>query len=428
MKEDFLHYIWQHQYFDKTALCTTNGEAIQVLKTGFYHTDAGPDFKEALIRIGDVEWSGSVEVHINASDWLQHRHQTDRKYDQVILHVVWQADESIRRTNGSAVPTLELKDRIQPGMLAKYEQLQQAVTTIPCAAFWPAVPELTKTSMLARALTERLELKANDVLAVHQQLNNDWEQTAYFILCRSFGFKINQAAMEQLAKALPWQVIRKHQQSQFQLEALLFGQAGYLENPVDDYAGQLAKEYTFLSHKYKLRETALQRHHWNFLRMRPANFPTVRLAQLAATLYQQQTFFTKLLETQSIKTYESYFTTPVSAYWQQHYDFGKPLKTPQLQIGKSSVQNLIVNVTVPLLAAYATYNKDYTYLEKAISLLEHVKEASNNITRLYEALGWRATSAADNQAALGLYKLYCEPVNCLQCAVGNKILKNNTAL
>ncbi|MBC5775197.1 DUF2851 family protein [Pontibacter sp. KCTC 32443] len=424
MKEDFLHYIWQHQYYRKADLATTEGEPLQVLRTGYYNTDAGPDFREAILKIGDVEWSGSVEIHLRASDWRRHQHQTDLKYDQVILHVVWQADETIRRTDGTIIPVLELKDRVDTSLVYTYRQLQEARTTIPCANVWPAVPEITKTMMLGRALTERLEQKGQEVLQLHANYNHDWEATAYHVLFKGFGFKINQEPMERLASALPTAILRKQQQL-FQLEALLFGQAGYLADAATDYAQQLAKEYNFMSHKYSLQDTAMQRHHWNFMRMRPANFPTVRLAQLAAVLANRQSFFTAILEAQTIKQYEALFMVPVSEFWQQHFTFspepGKATKT----MGKDSAHNLIINVAVPLLAAYSHFTVDRAYLEKAIELLEKVKEALNKITRLYEELGWKATSAADNQAALSLYQNYCQPVNCLQCAVGNKILKQN---
>lgn len=423
MKEAFLHYIWQHQYFDKTDLKTEDGEMVQVLRTGFYHTDAGPDFKEAVVRIGDVEWSGSVEIHVNASDWQRHSHQTDLKYNQVILHVVWKADQIITRTDGTPIPTLELKNRVLPAMLQKYEALQRASSTIPCASFWPAVPDITKSMMLERALTERLELKGEEVMQVFKANENDWEQTTYQLLCKAFGFKINQEPFERLAKALPWSVVRRHRQNIFQVEALLFGQAGFLENVSGEYGHKLLSEYTYLSHKYGLRPQALARHHWNFLRMRPANFPTVRLAQLAAVLAKQTHFFANLIEASTLKDYEKVFSEPVSAYWEQHYDFDKASKTNQAGIGKGSIHNLIVNVVVPLLAAYTQYTQDSTYLDKAVELLEKVKEASNRITRQYEELGWKARTAADNQAALGLYKMYCAPVNCLRCAVGNKIIR-----
>ncbi|MFD2248075.1 DUF2851 family protein [Pontibacter ruber] len=423
MKEEFLHYIWQHQYFDKTSLQTADGEAVQVLRVGYYNTDAGPDFREAIIRIGEVEWSGSVEVHLRASDWQRHLHQVDQKYDQVVLHVVWEADVPISRTDGSLVPTLELKGRVALHLLHTYQQLQQSRNNIPCAGFWAQVPEITKTAMLNRTLVERLELKGEEVLQLHRLYNHDWEQTAYHVLCKGFGFKINQEAFERLAKALPFSVVRK-QQSPLGVEALLFGQAGFLADAEGgEYGHQLTKEYTYLSHKYKLQDTAMQRHHWNFLRMRPANFPTVRLAQLAAVLAQHSSILAKLLEAPGIKAYEALFQAPVSEYWQQHYMFGRRMTVRQKSMGKGSAHNLIINVTVPLLAAYASYSGERSYLEKAVALLEGLREASNKVTRLYEELGWKATSAADNQGALGLYKLYCQPINCLRCSIGNKIMK-----
>ncbi|WP_018477271.1 DUF2851 family protein [Pontibacter roseus] len=426
MKEDFLHYIWQHQYFDKADLRTVEGKPVQVLRVGVYNTDAGPDFKEALLKVGEVEWSGSVEIHLRASDWRRHQHQLDFKYNQVLLHVVWEADAQVYRTDGSLIPTVELKNRVNPALLHTYEQLRRAPFAIPCAGFWPLVPDITKTMMLGRALTERLEQKGGEVLQVYRQLGTDWEATAYQLLCRGFGFKINQEPFERLARALPVQVVRKHQTNQFQLEALLFGQAGFLAEPVDDYSTSLAREHAYLSKKYQLQEQAMQRHHWNFLRMRPANFPTVRLAQLAALLVSQRSLFSTIMHTKDAKAYEAVWQAPVSAYWQKHYTFGAESKAVQVQLGKSSAQNLTVNVAVPLLAAYARHTQELTYLDKAVELLEKLKEASNRVTRQYEELGWKAASAADNQAALGLYQRYCQPVNCLRCAIGNKIMKQNT--
>jgi hypothetical protein len=288
MKEEFLHYIWQHQYFDKTNLLTIEGEPVQVLRVGMYNTDAGPDFKEAIIKIGEVEWSGSVEIHLRGSDWRRHQHQLDFKYNQVVLHVVWEADEAVRRTDGTFIPTLELKGRVNTSLLYTYEQLRRAPYAIPCAGFWPRVPDITKTMMLGRALTERLELKGEEVLQVYRQLGNDWEATAFQVLCKGFGFKINQEPFERLARALPMQVVRKHQHDLFQLEALLFGQAGFLTEPVDEYSTVLAKEHAYLSRKYSLQELTMPRHHWNFLRYAPRQFPDCAAGSIGCLASQTQ--------------------------------------------------------------------------------------------------------------------------------------------
>lgn len=426
MKEDFLHYIWQHQYFEKAALTTAGGEPLQVLRIGFYNTDAGPDFREALVRIGEVEWSGSVEIHLRASDWHRHSHQHDQKYDQVVLHVVWLHDAPVQRTDGSMVPVLELQGRVNLGLIHTYEQLQQSKNAIPCAAFWAQVPEITKTLMLERALVERLEEKGQELLALYQSYGSDWEQVAYHALLRGFGFKINQQAFTMLAQVLPVKVLRRHQHNLLQLEALLLGQAGFLADAEDTYAQELHREHHFLKHKYSLEP--LQRHHWNFLRMRPASFPTVRLAQLAALLHGRQGFFATLLSTMSVKGYEQLFQVPVSVYWQKHYMFGRESKMVSKGMGRSSAQNLVINVVVPLLSAYALQSGERQHLEKAMYLLEHLKEVSNKYTRLYQDLGWQAKSAADNQAALSLYQRYCHPVNCMHCAIGNKIMRQKEAV
>ncbi|TXK45937.1 DUF2851 family protein, partial [Pontibacter qinzhouensis] len=373
MKEDFLSYLWQYQYFEKTALSTAAGEQLQVLRVGFANSDAGPDFLEARLWVGEVEWSGSVEIHIRASDWHRHQHQQDPRYDQVVLHVVWEADKPVHRRDGTLVPVLELKSKVKPEILQTYQQLQKSNDTIPCAVFWPAVPEITKTAMMERTLVERLEQKGATILQNLTQNGNDWEQTAYELLCRGFGFKINQEPFERLARELPLAVVRKHQQSLFQVEALLYGQAGFLEQemPEEEYPQKLAKEFSFLKHKYQL-QPRLQRQHWNFLRMRPANFPTVRLAQLAAVLSGHQQLFSRFLSANDIKAYEKLFMQPMSAYWQQHYMFSRENSTVQTGIGKSSAHNLIINVAVPLLAAFAQYTQERAYLEKAVALLEKV--------------------------------------------------------
>ncbi|WP_187262741.1 DUF2851 family protein [Pontibacter beigongshangensis] len=428
MKEDFLAYLWQYQYFDKSALSTAAGEPLQVLRVGFANSDAGPDFLEARLRVGEVEWSGSAEIHVRASDWHRHQHQEDPRYDQVVLHVVWEADKPVHRRDGTLVPLLELKNRVKPGMLQTYQQLQKSGSTIPCAAFWPSVPEITKTAMMERTLVERLEQKGASILQNLTQNGSDWEQTAYELLCKGFGFKINQVPFERLARELPLAVVRKHRQSLFQVEALLYGQAGFLEQevPEEEYPRNLVKEFSFLRHKHQL-QPGLERQHWNFLRLRPANFPTVRLAQLAAVLAAHQQLFSRLIEAKDVKAYEGLFMQPVSAYWQQHYMIGRETASEHTSIGKSSVHNLIINVAVPLLAAYAQYTQERAYLEKAVYLLEKVKEASNRITRQYEELGWKAVSAADNQAAIGLFQRYCQPLHCLRCAIGHKILKQSPA-
>jgi len=428
MKEDFLHYVWQHQYFDKTDLHTAAGETITVLKAGYRNADAGPDFLNARLQLGDVEWNGAVEIHLRASDWHRHQHQTDAKYDQVVLHVVYTADQDVHRTNGSLIPVLALAPRISPDLLTTYRRLldQPAPVALPCAPLLPVVPEIARTMMVERALLERVEQKAAGVEALHQALGEDWEATTYHALAAGFGFQKNSEPLARLAKALPLPILRRHRHDLRQTEALVFGQAGFLaensETAADIYILGLREEHAFLRHKYGL-ESALPVHEWNFLRLRPANFPPVRLAQLAALLHTRPTLFDALLSAGSVAALEQFFQAPVSDYWRQHYRPGKPGKVPALGLG--SVHLLVTNVVVPLRVAYARHVGQPELVEAAVGLLEQLPAEHNHLTEPYELLGFRHRTAADSQGLLALSRDYCQPRRCLHCAVGSRILQQN---
>jgi hypothetical protein len=432
MKEDFLHYVWQHQYFDKADLQTQAGEPIIVLKPGLRNADAGPDFLNARLQIGEVEWNGAVEIHLRASDWLRHQHQTDKKYDQVILHVVYSADQDIERTNGSIIPALALGPRIALALMSTYLNLieHSGSATLPCAGLLPHVPVITQTVMVERALLERVEQKADAIAALHEQLGADWEATAYHALAAGFGFKKNSEPLARLAKALPLAVVRRHRHHQRQLEALVFGQAGFLAESEataqDEYIGELRREYDFLRHKYQLAATALPAHEWNFLRLRPANFPTVRLAQLVAVLHARPVLFSTLLTATTLRALEQFFIAPVAEYWRGHYQPGRPGKVPAL--GRSSLHLLIANVVVPLRVAYARYVGQPELIETAVALLEQLPAEHNHLTESYEVLGFTHKSAADSQGLLALHRAYCEPRRCLRCAIGSRILQQNLVI
>jgi hypothetical protein len=427
MKEDFLHYVWQHQYFDKADLRTTSGEGIQVLRPGQRNADAGPDFLNARLRLGDVEWNGAVEIHLRASDWQRHNHQTDKKYDQVVLHVVHTADADVHRTNGSLIPALALAPRLAPDLLARYEALLQAppAAALPCAPLLPQVPMLVRTMMTERALLERVEQKADTLAALHEYLGHDWEATAYHALMAAFGFQKNSEPLARLAKAVPLPLVRRHRHDQRQLEALLFGQAGMLaespETATDDYLRDLRQEYAFLSHKYNLGPTALAAHEWNYLRLRPANFPAVRLGQLVGLLHRRPALFDALLTAQSVPALSDFFAgAPAPAYWQQHFRPGRPGKVPGL--GKSSIELLIINVVVPLRVAYARHTGQPELVENSITLLNELPAEHNQYTDLYQDLGFEHRTAADSQGLLALHKGYCQPRRCLHCAIGGRLV------
>ncbi|QNE39150.1 DUF2851 family protein [Hymenobacter sp. NBH84] len=426
MKEDFLHYVWQQQYFDKTNLRTTSGEAITILKPGLHNHDAGPDFLNARLHLGEVEWNGAVEIHLRASDWHHHQHQHDPKYDQVILHVVLHADEPVRRTNGSEVPALALEGRLAPELLGRYQQLLTDTPVLPCAPLLGQVPVIARVMMVERTLLERVEQKAATLETLHQHLGGDWEATTYHALLAAFGFKKNTEPLQRLAKALPLPVLRRHRHDRRQLEALLFGQAGFLtendENRHDLFVADLRAEYEFLAHKYQLKATALAPHDWNFLRLRPANFPPVRLAQLAAVLHARPALFDALLTAQDVLTLEQFFAAPVSEYWRGHTRPGRPGKVPH-QLGRSSAHLLITNVVVPLRVAYARHVGQPELVEQAVTLLTQLPAERNAITDAYDLLGFQHRTAADSQGLLALHHGYCQPRQCLRCAIGNRILQ-----
>jgi len=427
MKEDFFHYVWQHQYFDKTDLRTAEGEEIQVLQPGYRNADAGPDFLGARLRLGEVEWNGAVEIHLRASDWTRHNHQTDPKYDQVILHVVGSHDADVARTNGSLIPALALAPRLGPELLRRYHELVEApaATPLPCAPLLPLVPEITRTMMAERALLERVELKAAGLTELHQHLGGDWEATTYHALATAFGFQKNSEPLSRLAKALPLAVLRRHRHDQRQLEALLFGQAGFLvdneETRSDAYIQDLKQEHEFLRHKYGLAGAALAVHEWNYLRLRPANFPPVRLGQLAGLLHARPALFDALLTAQSVAALTEFFQAPAPEYWRTHFRPGRPGKVPGL--GKSSIELLIINVVVPLRVAYARHTGQPALVESSVALLTELPAEHNQYTDIYEALGFTHRSAADSQGLLSLHKSYCAPRRCLHCAIGSRLVQ-----
>ncbi len=425
MNESFLHYIWQFQYFKKDDLRTSEGEALQIFQPGMRNSNAGPDFEEGKIRIGKLEWRGSIEIHINASGWNDHHHSDDQAYEKVVLHVVWENDKPIQRTDGSMMPTLELKYRVDVTLWNRYKKLFTSVEAIPCANSWSKVANITKLSMLEKTVIQRLESKSELVKALLLKNNNDWEETCYQLLCKNFGFKVNTEPMLQLAQVLPYKTLLKHLDKSIQIEALLFGQAGFLEKvKEDEYTAVLKREYNLLGKKYSLKAIQMNVVQWRFLRLRPANFPTVRLAQLASLLSSQKNLFSKMLESTSYKHLTGFLEIEQSQYWQHHYQLGKKSKTVVPSFGKSSVQNIMINTITPLLAAYGQLHAEQVLLARAVEILQHIPAENNKIIREWSGLGCKVTSAFDSQGLIELYNSYCMKRRCLECNIGLNIIKS----
>ncbi|GGK64736.1 DUF2851 family protein [Rufibacter glacialis] len=432
MKEDFLHYVWRFQYYKKEGLVTTAGQEVVVLQPGLYNkSDAGPDFFGARVRVGPTEWVGSVEIHLKASDWRRHQHHQDAKYNQVVLHVVWENDAPVYREDGSEMPTLELRGRVALPLQAAYQELLWSQEVLPCAAQASSVDPVYKSSMMDQALLSRLEVKAGLVLERLAQNRQDWESTVYQTLAAGFGFKINQEAFLQLTQVLPWNIANKYRPVPKQLEALVFGQAGLLtekegEMP-DPNVEALQKEHHYLRQKHSLSEP-LPRSAWNFLRLRPANFPAVRLGQWYAVLRAHPHLWSAMVECSTLDEYFRFFKQTAPSYWQTHTNPGKMASRPFSIIGSESIQGLLINVVAPLLVAYSRRMDNATYQEKAVELLETLPKEQNKVTRLFTGLGFPHRSAADSQALLGLHHAYCAPRKCVHCAIGHRLMKQNLSL
>lgn len=424
MNESFLHYLWQFQQFEKTNLQTTDGQSICVLKIGFLNSDAGPDFSNARLQINEIEWAGCVEIHIKSSDWYLHNHQDDKAYQNVILHVVWEHNQAILREDGSEIPTLELKNIVSQNLLEKYEQLINNQQIIPCEEQFKTVSELAKIQTLDKVLLHRLEQKAQIVFDLLKANHDDWEETAYQLLAKNFGFKLNAEPFLQLARNLPLKTLQKHRNSLMQIEAMLYGQAGFLNsNFSDEYIINLQKEHTFLAAKYQLKDKAVELHEWKFLRTRPANFPTVRLAQFAQIVANQASFFSAFVHYQDIKALKKSLAVSQSEYWQEHHSIEKQSKQKLKGLGKDSVDNILINTIIPLLVCYAQVFDNQEYIDKAIGLLETLPAEKNHITDFWEGLGQKTKNAFDSQASIALYNDFCKQKKCLQCKIGIEIMK-----
>lgn len=422
MTEELLHHIWKFRLFNPFDLKTTHQEAIEIIKVGEHNHHAGPDFFNAKIKIGNISWIGNVEVHIHSNDWEKHHHQSDKAYDNVILHVVYKTNQQIYRANGEPIPTLELKDRIPSSYYQIYQGFKQSNDWIPCEKLVHTVPSILWRSLLDRLLVERLEDRAIQIRNMLALNKMNWEETFYQMLARNFGFKTNAVPFELLSKSLPSIVLAKHKDSLLQVEALLFGQAGFLETHFQDrYPQQLQNEYVFLRQKFKLLPIEL--HLWKFLRLRPVNFPTIRIAQFAALIHRSSNLFSKIMDAQQMHELVELINVDVSAYWNERYLFEKRTNFRYKKLGEESVHNIIINTVIPFLFVYGKMKGEEAYMEKALSLMEELNGESNSVITRWNALQVNVDKASSTQALLQLKNKYCDRKRCLHCSIGNFLLK-----
>jgi hypothetical protein len=420
MTEEFLHYIWKHSLFKKKGIFADTGDKIEILNPGKPNTNAGPDFLNSIVRIGNTKWAGNVEIHISSSDWIKHEHNNDGTYDNVILHAVLNNDQTVRRTNGETIPTIELKFR--KSVYNMYSKLVSSELWIPCENNIGKINETTIELWLDKLSIERMECKTRLVYSTLENTINNWEETFYIHLARNFGFNVNSLPFEMLAKSLPVKCLLKHKNNLMQIEALLFGQAGFLNDVFkeDQYYGQLKKEYRYLQRKFMLNP--ISHSVWRFLRLRPRNFPTIRIAQFAALIYRSTGLFSRIISCESIPQLKQNFEIKTSAYWNNHYIFGKVSEEKPKYIGKHAFQTIVINTIVPVLFAYARYKGREELKERALRFLAEIPAENNGIIRKWAKLGIISKNAFYSQALLQLKNEYCNFKKCLKCRIGSKII------
>lgn len=423
MSESFIHYLWQYQYFNKFELKTTAGESLHVFAPGTKNSDAGPDFLHAKIKLGEMQWIGNVEIHVNSSGWVQHKHQDDPAYDNVILHVVWKDDRPVSGRDGQRIPTIELKDRVDDTLVSRYRALVSSAEEIACAAHLPGLRRIILFSTLDRMLTIRLESKARDIEQLLTSNRGDWEQTCYQVLARNFGFKVNSEAFSILSRSVPYRILMKHRDKLLQLEAILFGVGGFLDDDYDhDYYKALQREYHVLRKKYRLDHVAMKKVQWKFLRLRPANFPTIRIAQFASFLHYRQNIFSSILSSSFEKLRED-MDTPPSSFWQTHYNFSHETHNKDAQAGSASIENIFINTIVPLNVCYARIKDDDAYMDRALRMLYDLPSEYNAITRKWGSQSVKSRNAFDSQALIELFNNFCCRHRCLECNIGASLIK-----
>lgn len=420
MTEEFLYYVWLFKLYKKD-LISTNGESITILSPGIRNSDSGPDFFNAKIKIGETLWSGNVEMHLNSSDWDKHKHQFDPAYNNVILHVVYENDKEVKNEAGNVLCQLEMKSNILSSAEWNYQKLINNNKQILCSEFISDIDNITWIHWKERLLLQRLERKVSYIKDLFEYKNKDWNATFYILLAKYFGQKINQLPFELLAKSIDFNVIQKCIDSPLKIEALVFGQAGMLENDfVDEYPKQLKAEYKFLRKKYQLGP--IDKSLWKFLRLRPVNFPTIRLAQFSVLLMSSGFLFSKIRELNTIKDLREIFNFEVHEYWNTHFQFDKESRFASKKIGKSFIDVILINVIIPLLFFYGKESGENKYEEYSLKLLEETKAEKNNITSKWEDQNLLVQSAYDSQSLIELYNEYCSKKRCLNCEICMKIL------
>ena len=419
MPEEFLHYIWKYQLLNPVLISTT-GEEVRIIKPGIHNSDAGPDFIDARIVIGNTLWAGNIEIHLKSSEWIRHGHHRDEKYKNVILHVVFEDNYSVQRQNGEPIPVLCVKDKFNAMLLERYKDIMKNLNQVPCEKLINTLDTIIIESTLERMVIERFEEKQRYIKALLDLTGNDWEEVFYVLLAKNFGFRLNAIPFEMLAKSTPYKLLLKHRNSLFQIEALLFGQAGLLNNDFKDaYPSRLKLEYLFLQKKYNL--VPIETHLWNLLRLRPANFPYIRISQFANLTRYNTNLFSKIISALELIDIRPLFELMASDYWKTHFLFDKSSPRRKKSIGRRSVDLILINTVIPLIFTYGSIRNNPEIVERAIEFLNEVKGEQNKIIRVWKEIGLQTDTAFHTQALLQLKEMYCDQKKCLQCRIGTTL-------
>lgn len=430
--EQLLHYVWKHKLFPLTELYTADGFHVEVIDPGLHNTNAGPDFFNSKVKINDTLWVGNVEIHDKASDWFQHGHDKDPNYDNVILHVVGTIDNQAQNTKGEYPPQLVLK--VPEYVTEHYNDLINTDSYPPCYKIIPSLTRLMIHSWMSALQTERLEAKTETIEQRAGKCGGSWEAAYFITIARNYGFGINGDTFEQWAMSIPLQAVAHHRDNLLQIEAIFMGQAGLLdpesiperyrqEAVKDGYYTKLCNEYKYLAHKFQL--TPIDFHLWKFLRLRPQNFPHIRISQLANLYYQHKNDLSRLIECEDVKSLCEQFKVGVTPYWETHYTFGSKSQKNRKSLSPFSLNLLLINTAVPMLFAYGRHKMDERLCDMAFDILEQLKAENNYIVRMWKQVGLPIENAGDSQALIQLKKEYCDKKYCLRCRIGYEYLKTN---